>query len=150
MIVSQDSGSPQVKSRGSASDNRCVPAAVDPRDESAAGKREAPESILNSALLEQALERANLQRAFKQVRQNQGAPGIDGMSVDELPDHLRNHWLEIRAQLVAGSYCPLLQQYGAAEFGGEVRDSIHRTAVYVTRSHGGVGGRGREASSYPD
>ncbi len=44
----------------------------------------------------------------------------------------------------------VLQQYGAAEFGGEVRDSIHRTAVYVTRSHGGVGGRGREASSYPD
>ena len=31
-----------------------------------------------------------------------------------------------------------------------VRDPIHRTAVYVTRSLGGVGGRGREASSYPD
>ena len=29
-------------------------------------------------------------------------------------------------------------------------DSICRTAVYVTRTHGGVGGRGREASSYPD
>jgi RNA-directed DNA polymerase len=28
------------------------------------------------------------------------------MSVDELPDYLRHHWLEIRAQLVAGSYCP--------------------------------------------
>jgi hypothetical protein len=30
------------------------------------------------------------------------------------------------------------------------RSSIHRTAVYVTRSHGGVGGGGREVFSYPD
>jgi len=65
-----------------------------------------PESIPNSALLARVLERANLQRALKQVRQNQGAPGIDGMSVDELPGHLRTHWPEIRAQLLAGSYCP--------------------------------------------
>jgi len=36
---------------------------------------------------------------LKQVRQNKGAPGIDGMTVDELPDYLRHHWLEIRAQL---------------------------------------------------
>jgi group II intron reverse transcriptase/maturase len=57
-------------------------------------------------LLEQVLERTKLQRALKQVRQNQGAPGIDGMTVDELPDYLRGHWVEIRAQLVAGSYCP--------------------------------------------
>jgi RNA-directed DNA polymerase len=95
-----------VKSSGSASDNRSVPAAVEPRDESAAGKREVPESIPKSALLDQVLERTNLQRALKQVRQNKGAPGIDGMSVDELPGYLRDHWLEIRAQLEAGHYCP--------------------------------------------
>lgn len=95
-----------MKSSGNASDNRYVPAAVDPRDESAAGKRDVPESVSNSALLDQVLERTNLQRALKQVRQNQGAPGIDGMTVDELPGYLRDHWLEIRAQLVAGSYRP--------------------------------------------
>ncbi|MBN6744288.1 hypothetical protein JKG41_04240 [Acidithiobacillus sp. MC2.1] len=60
------------------------------------------ESIHPQALLAQVLERANLQRALKQVRQNKGAPGIDGMSVDELPDYLRHHWPEIRAQLEAG------------------------------------------------
>jgi group II intron reverse transcriptase/maturase len=83
-----------------------VPAAVDLRDESVTGKRDEPESISNFVLLEQVLERTNLQRALKQVRQNKGAPGIDGMSVDELPGYLRDHWLEIRAQLIAGSYCP--------------------------------------------
>ncbi len=95
-----------VKSSGSASDNRSNPAVASPRDEPAAGSPQTPESISNSALLEQVLERANLQRALKQVRQNKGAPGIDGMSVDELPGYLRAHWLEIRAQRVAGSYCP--------------------------------------------
>jgi group II intron reverse transcriptase/maturase len=83
-----------------------VPAVEGPRDESAAGKREVPESISTSTLLDQVLERANLQRALKQVRRNKGAPGIDGMSVDELPDYLRHHWREIRAQLVTGGYRP--------------------------------------------
>ena len=92
-----------MKSSGSASHNLYVPAAVEPRDESAAGNCDVPESILNSALLEQVLERTNLQRALKQVHQNQGAPGIDGMSVDERPGYLRSHWLEIRAQLEAGT-----------------------------------------------
>jgi len=97
---------PQVKSSGNASENRLVPAVATPRDEPAAGERDAPESIANFTLLERVLTRANLQRALKQVRQNQGAPGIDGMSVDELPEYLRHHWLEIRAQLVAGRYRP--------------------------------------------
>jgi len=74
---------PQVKSSGNASDNRREPAVATPRDEPAAGERDAPESIANFTLLERVLRRANLQRALKQVRQNQGAPGIDGMSVDD-------------------------------------------------------------------
>jgi RNA-directed DNA polymerase len=52
------------------------------------------------------LDRANLQRALKQVRRNKGAPGIDGMTVDALPDYLRHQWPEIRTQLEAGSYRP--------------------------------------------
>lgn len=96
----------QVKSGGSASGNRPESAVMLSRDEPAAGERGMPESIPNSALLERVLKRANLQRALKQVRSNQGAPGIDGMTVDELPDYLRHHWVGIRAQLVAGTYCP--------------------------------------------
>lgn len=64
------------------------------------------ESIQPPALLARVLERENLQRALKQVRRNQGAPGIDGMTVDDLPDYLRHHWPALRAQLQSGTYRP--------------------------------------------
>ena len=95
-----------MKSNRSASDNRPTPAAAAPRDEPVAGEPQTPESIPNAALLDKVLERANLQRALKQVRSNQGAPGIDGMTVEELPEYLQHHWAEIRAQLVSGAYRP--------------------------------------------
>jgi retron-type reverse transcriptase len=95
-----------MKRHGIASDNLLRQAAAVPQDESVAGHGRQPASIPPKALLERVLERPNLQRALKQVRQNKGAPGIDGMSVDELPRHLKEHWLEIRAQLVAGTYRP--------------------------------------------
>jgi group II intron reverse transcriptase/maturase len=95
-----------VKSDGKASDHRPRPAAESPQDEAVAGELGAPESIQPQALLALVLERENLQRALKQVRRNQGAPGIDGMTVDELPEYLRHHWPDLRAKLVAGTYVP--------------------------------------------
>ena len=95
-----------MKRDATASDHLPPQAAALPQDERAAGLSGQPESIHTHALLAQVLERANLQRALKQVRQNKGAPGIDGMTVDALPEYLRHHWLEIRAQLEAGSYQP--------------------------------------------
>ena len=77
-----------------------------PQDEPVAGSSGHPEPIRPQALLAQVLERANLQRALKQVRRNKGAPGTGGMTVGELPGYLFHHWLEIRAQLEAGSYRP--------------------------------------------
>jgi RNA-directed DNA polymerase len=74
--------------------------------EAIAGESNEPESIPPQALLTRVLERANLQRALKQVRQNRGAPGIDGMTVDEFPEYLRQHWPEIKTQLIAGRYRP--------------------------------------------
>ncbi len=95
-----------MKSTGIASDNLLKQAAALPQDESVTGDGSQTASIQPEALLARVLERPNLQRALKQVRQNKGAPGIDGMSVDELPRHLKENWLEIRAQLIAGSYRP--------------------------------------------
>ena len=61
---------------------------------------------MHGELLARVLERDNLRRALKRVRANQGAPGIDGMGVDELAEYLKHHWLEIRASIVAGHYRP--------------------------------------------
>jgi group II intron reverse transcriptase/maturase len=51
-------------------------------------------------------ERRNLITALKRVEENGGAPGIDGMTVEELRPYLKAHWLEIRANLDAGKYQP--------------------------------------------
>jgi len=57
-------------------------------------------------LMDQIVERSNLARALKRVRQNQGSAGIDGMTVDELVPYLRDHWPAIREQLLTGRYRP--------------------------------------------
>ncbi|MBI5451601.1 MAG: group II intron reverse transcriptase/maturase [Gammaproteobacteria bacterium] len=95
-----------MKRNGIASDNLPWQAAALLQGESVAGHGRQTTSIQPKALLARVLERPNLQRALKQVRQNKGAPGIDGMSVDELPCHLKEHWPEIRTQLIAGTYRP--------------------------------------------
>jgi RNA-directed DNA polymerase len=56
--------------------------------------------------MERVLEGENLRRALRQVRRNGGAPGIDGMTVDGLVEHLKVHWPAIRSSLVEGSYKP--------------------------------------------
>lgn len=57
-------------------------------------------------LMESILERENMQRAMRRVRENDGAPGIDGMTVEELPRYLVRHWERIKADLLAGLYKP--------------------------------------------
>ena len=59
-----------------------------------------------SELMEAVVLRRNLQLALKRVRQNKGSPGIDGMTVGELADHLRANWPRLREQLLAGTYQP--------------------------------------------
>lgn len=59
-----------------------------------------------SDLMERVCERPNLQAALKRVRKNKGSPGIDGMTVDELPDYLRMHWERLRGELLSGTYQP--------------------------------------------
>ena len=57
-------------------------------------------------LMEEVCERENLKRALRRVRSKKGSPGIDGMTVDELPGYLREHWPTIRQQLLRGTYQP--------------------------------------------
>lgn len=60
-----------------------------------------------TALMERVVERGNAKAALKRVRQNKGSPGVDGMTVDELPKYLAENWETIRAQLLAGTYQPM-------------------------------------------
>jgi retron-type reverse transcriptase len=57
-------------------------------------------------LMEAVVSPENATRAWKAVKRNQGAPGIDGMTTEELRDHIRKHWETIRAKLLAGTYVP--------------------------------------------
>ncbi|MDA1371516.1 MAG: group II intron reverse transcriptase/maturase [Proteobacteria bacterium] len=74
--------------------------------ESEMGNPIEPKSNYCSSIISRVVERKNLLRALKQVCRNKGAPGIDGMSVDELPEFLRQHWPRIREQLIGGTYHP--------------------------------------------
>src|SRR6266849_3841316 len=60
----------------------------------------------NQRLMEVAVDRENLRAALKRVRANAGSPGIDGMTVDALPEYLKQHWPSIREQLLSGTYEP--------------------------------------------
>src|SRR6516162_6864268 len=67
----------------------------------------APESsAVTEQLMEEVCNRENLVRAWKRVRQNKGGPGVDGMTIDDAKDYLREHWPSIRSQLLAGTYQP--------------------------------------------
>ena len=57
-------------------------------------------------LIEQVVRRENLVAAHARVVRNGGAPGIDGMSVDDLMAYCRQHWARIRKQLLSGTYIP--------------------------------------------
>ena len=59
-----------------------------------------------SHLIEAVLERENLKQALRRVLKNAGSPGVDGMTVTQLPDYLKTHWPTIKEQLQAGTYQP--------------------------------------------
>jgi RNA-directed DNA polymerase len=61
---------------------------------------------MNMQLMEAVVERGNLHAALKQVVRNGGGPGMDGMTVKELPDYLKKEWPKIRRQLLNGEYTP--------------------------------------------
>jgi RNA-directed DNA polymerase len=60
----------------------------------------------STKLMEEVLRRENLLRAYKRVKSNKGAAGVDGMTVDELMPYCREHWDEIKEQLLEGTYQP--------------------------------------------
>jgi group II intron reverse transcriptase/maturase len=73
-------------------------------------------------LMEEVVQRGNAKAALKRVKQNKGSPGVDGMTVDELPKHLVENWETIRAQLLEGTYQPKpVREVEIPKNGGGVR-----------------------------
>ena len=70
---------------------------------SRAGGSSDPEA---QALLEQIVAPENMKRAWKQVKRNKGAPGVDGRTIDETAQLLREYWDEIKERLLNGTYMP--------------------------------------------
>lgn len=56
--------------------------------------------------MEKVINRDNLLTALRNVKRNGGSPGIDGMTVEELPEYLKKEWPKIRRQLMDGTYVP--------------------------------------------
>lgn len=65
-----------------------------------------PEDETKEPTLERVLEKGNLRAAWQAVKANGGAPGVDGMDIEETAAHLREHWETIEAKLRAGDYRP--------------------------------------------
>ena len=74
--------------------------------ESSAAKRGTENPAITESLMEEVCERGNCKRALKRVKANKGSPGMDGMTVQELPGFLQQHWPAIREQLLRGTYKP--------------------------------------------
>src|SRR6266851_4052000 len=57
-------------------------------------------------LMEEVCETSNLRKALQRVKAKRGAPGVDGMTVEELAEYFGQHQAELRQQLLSGTYQP--------------------------------------------
>ncbi|CAM5294767.1 hypothetical protein ECAE60S_04216 [Eoetvoesiella caeni] len=96
---------PQMSASAERMGAACGEAAGDPVSEETGGPRYGNEDT-GSALLQAALTRENLQAAFKRVRANKGAAGVDGLDIDQTAQHLVTAWPVLREQLLSGAYRP--------------------------------------------
>lgn len=62
--------------------------------------------MLNENLMEDILSKENLTAAYRKVCTNKGAPGVDGMTTEQLGKHLQSHWQRMRAKIETGKYKP--------------------------------------------
>src|SRR6201995_2348288 len=83
-----------------------APSAAAQETEACAAKACLERSAVAGPSMEAVVERENLKTALAQVKRNKGAPGIDGMTIDDLSAYLKEHWPTIRDQLLDGTYKP--------------------------------------------
>ncbi|MCP5071330.1 MAG: group II intron reverse transcriptase/maturase, partial [bacterium] len=67
-------------------------------------RRASTQAALHGGLVERVMGSSNVRGAWQQVKDNRGAPGVDGMTVDDFVPFAREHWPAIRQALLDGSY----------------------------------------------
>ena len=70
-------------------------------------KADTASPVEDEQLMEKVVDRENLLTALRNVKRNGGSPGMDGMTVEALPECLKRKWPKIRRQLLEGTYAPL-------------------------------------------
>ena len=83
-----------------------APARGDEETEPFMAKSATENPAFTEQLMEEVCDRENLERAWKRVKRNKGSPGVDGMTIDDAKAFLRQHWPNIRSQLLNGNYRP--------------------------------------------
>jgi RNA-directed DNA polymerase len=96
----------QLKLAFMAEDKGEAPRAAEEGTESPVAERRAESPATTEQLMEEVCERENCKQALARVKANKGSPGVDGMTVHDLPEYLIQHWPAIREQLLQGMYQP--------------------------------------------
>ena len=123
---------------GAESDGGTEPEA---REEGQAATASTRERALTDNLMERVSERENLNRAYKRVKGNKGAPGIDGMTVGELAGWIKEHKEGLVNSLLDGSYRP------QAVKGVEIPKPSEGDAPAGDTDRGGPAGTASDATS---
>jgi RNA-directed DNA polymerase len=74
--------------------------------ETPTAKRGTESQAIGEQLMEEVCGRENCKQALARIKANKGSAGMDGMTVQQLPEHLKQHWPIIREQLQSGTYKP--------------------------------------------
>src|SRR6202167_3564161 len=83
-----------------------APKAAEQGIETLLAKRKSESLAGTERLMEEVCELENCKQALARVKANKGSAGVDGMTVNELPEFLKQHWPAIREQLLSGTYKP--------------------------------------------
>jgi len=83
-----------------------APKGLEEGTESLTAKRGTESPAIGEQLMEEVCGRENCKQALARVKANKGSPGVDGITVHELPEYLKQHWPTIREHLLSGTYVP--------------------------------------------
>jgi RNA-directed DNA polymerase len=83
-----------------------APTTIGKGTETLVAKRKSESLAGTERLMEEVCGLENSRQALQQVKANKGSPGADGMTVEQLPEYLKQHGPEIEEQLRSGTYQP--------------------------------------------